>query len=85
MTETSQDTTRNPLDVVAEKILAFWKRADDRRVFAAMLLKEAKERVEAGEDPRFASFPEWCRERLPGRSNREIRRFELDPENETGG
>ena len=75
MIETSQDPTRNPLDVVAEKILAFWKRADDQRVFAAMLLKEAKERVEAGEDARFASFPEWCRESLPGRSNRDIRRL----------
>ena len=45
MIETSRDPTRNPLDVVAEKILAFWKRADDQRVFAAMLLKEAKERA----------------------------------------
>jgi len=75
MIETSQDPTRDPLDIVAGKILAFWKRADDQRVFAAMLLKEAKERVEAGEDACFASFPEWCRERLPGRSNRDIRRL----------
>jgi hypothetical protein len=75
MIETSRGSTRNPLDVVAEKILAFWKKADDQRVFAAMLLKQAKERVEAGEDARFASFPEWCRERLPGRSNRDIRRL----------
>jgi hypothetical protein len=75
MLETSHNPTRNPLDVVAENILAFWKKADDQRVFAAMLLKEAKKRVEAGEDARFASFPEWCRERLPGRSSRDIRRL----------
>jgi hypothetical protein len=75
MIETSQDPTRDPLDVVAGKILTFWKRADDQRVFAAMLLKEAKERVEAGEDARFGSFPQWCRECLPGRSNRDIRRL----------
>jgi hypothetical protein len=75
MIETSQDPTRDQLDVVAGKILTFWKRADDQRVFAAMLLKEAKERVEAGEDARFVSFPQWCRECLPGRSNRDIRRL----------
>jgi hypothetical protein len=75
MIETSQDLSRDPLDVVAGKILAFWKSADDKRVLAAMLLKEAKERVEAGEDALFASFSEWCRERLPGRSNRDIRRL----------
>ena len=40
-----------------------------------MLLKEAKERVEAGEDARFDSFRAWCREYLPGRSNRDIRRM----------
>jgi hypothetical protein len=75
MTRTPQDPKRDPLDVVAGKILAFWERADDQRVLAAMLLKEAKERVEAGEDARFASFPLWCRECLPGRSNRDIRRL----------
>jgi hypothetical protein len=75
MMKISQDPTCYPLDIVAGKILAFWKRADDQRVLAAVLLKEAKERVEAGEDARFASFPEWCRERLPGRSKRDIRRL----------
>ena len=32
-------------------------------------------RVEAGEDPRFASFRDWCREMIPGRSDRDIRRL----------
>src|SRR5215831_6274633 len=75
MIETPQDPKREPLDIVAGKILALWERADDQRVLAAMLLKEAKERVEAGEDACFASFPLWCRERLPGRSTRDIRRL----------
>ena len=66
---------RDPLDVVAGKILAFWKKAEDQRLSAALLLKEAKERVEAGEDGRFTSFLAWCRHRLPGRSDREIRRL----------
>jgi hypothetical protein len=57
---------RDPLDVVAGKIRALWKKAEDQRLAAALLLVEAKERVEAGGDPRFAGFPAWCREQLPG-------------------
>src|SRR5438067_5069597 len=66
---------RDPLDVVAGKIIALWKKSDDQRTAAALLLKEAKERVEAGEDSRFATFKAWCDEMLPGRSGRDIRRL----------
>jgi hypothetical protein len=66
---------RDPLDVVAGKIRALWQRAEDQRLAAALLLREAKERVEAGEDPRFVSFPVWCQVHLPGRSSRDIRRL----------
>jgi hypothetical protein len=71
----TQEPTRDPLDVVARKILALLDKSDDQRLSAAMLLKESKERVNAGEDPRFASFRAWCWECLPGRSDREIRRL----------
>jgi hypothetical protein len=63
------------LDAVAGQILALWQKADDHRLAVAMLLKEARERVEAGEDPLFRSFRIWCHEKLPGRSERDIRRL----------
>jgi hypothetical protein len=66
---------RAPLDVVADKIIAFWKKSDDQRTAVAMLLKEAKERVASGEDKRFLTFKAWCHDLLPGRSDRDIRRL----------
>ena len=65
----------DPLEVVAQKLNAKWKESDDQRTEVALLLKEAKERVEYGEDKRFSSFREWCHELLPGRSFRDIRRL----------
>lgn len=66
---------RDPLHVVADKILEYWKKSDDHRTDAALLLKEAKERVECGEDKRFPTFKAWRRELPPGRSDRDIRRL----------
>ncbi len=68
-------TCRDPLDVVAGKIIALWKKSDDQRTTAGLLLREAKERVEAGEDKRFVTFKAWCDEMLPNRSSRDIRRL----------
>ena len=68
---------RDPLDVVASKILIHWKESEDQRLTAALLLREAKGRVEAGEDEHFATFQAWCSEKLPGRSERDIRRLLL--------
>jgi hypothetical protein len=65
----------DPLDVVAGKIRALLQKAEDQRLAAALLLKQAKERVEGGEHPRFSSFSAWCRQYLPERSQRDIRRL----------
>jgi len=65
----------DPLEVVAGKIRALWKKSEDQRLAAALLLKEAKERVEAGEDPHLVSFASWCHAYLPERSKREIRKL----------
>jgi hypothetical protein len=73
--KTTKDPTRDTLETVARKILASWKKSDDQRLTAAMLLKEAKERVEAGEDKRFKTWKAWCFEMLPGRSERDISRL----------
>src|SRR5215204_4262877 len=66
---------RDPLDVVVSKILIHWKESEDQRLTAALLLREAKGRVEAGEDGQFATLQAWCSEKLPGRSERDIRRL----------
>jgi hypothetical protein len=66
---------RDTLDVVAGKIVAYWRKSDDQRLSAALLLREAKERVENGEDRRFANFRDWCRAKLPGRSDDDIGRL----------
>jgi hypothetical protein len=67
-------SSRDPLHILGEKILGLWKKFDDQRTAIALLLREAKERVEAGEDKRFDTFKAWCAEMLPGR-NRDIRRL----------
>ena len=66
---------KKPLNTVAKMILNAWHKSDDQRLSAALLLKEAKERVEAGEDARFKSFRAWTVEMLPDRSDRDIRRL----------
>jgi hypothetical protein len=68
-------SSRDPLDVVAGKINILWKKSDDQRTAAALLLKEAKDRIASGEDKRFLTFKAWCQELLPGRSDRDIRRL----------
>lgn len=80
---------RDPLDVVAEKIMTLWKESDDKRTAAALLLKQAKERIESGEDERFSTFNDFCHELLPGRTERDIRRllqiaYAPDPAEECG-
>src|SRR5438045_3757250 len=65
---------RDPLDVVAGKINALWKKSDDQYMTIAQLLKESKERVESGEDKRFQTFEAWCHELLPGRSDSDVQR-----------
>jgi hypothetical protein len=69
--------TREPLDIVAGKILGLLDdhEPEDRRLAAAQLLKQAQERIEAGEDSRFPTFKVWWQEKLPGRSARDIRRL----------
>ena len=48
-----------PLNVVAEKIAVHARKADDQVISAAMLLKEARQRVEAGEAGEITWY-EWA-------------------------
>ena len=67
---------KDTLDTIAGKINAAWKRWDDLRVSTAKLLLEAKTRIEAGEDPSYPTFFEWCHDKLtPTRTERDIRRL----------
>ena len=74
---------RESLDDLARHINEGWteaderrKEADDRRLTTALRLKEAKDRIEAGEDPEWPDFLDWCAEKLtPHRSEREIDRL----------
>jgi hypothetical protein len=51
--------SRDTLETVAGKINAYLKKSDDQRVSAALLLREAKERIESGEAGDI-SWVSWC-------------------------
>ncbi len=48
--------TKEPLDVVAQKIEAHAKKSDEHVISAALLMREARRRVDAGE----AGDIKWC-------------------------
>src|SRR5579862_1103449 len=80
--DTSPDerpSRNDTLEILADRIRARWqesdKKSDDERIVLAEMLKEAEERVKAGEDERFKTFKPWCVEELPDRSERDIRRL----------
>jgi hypothetical protein len=63
------------LDIIAGRILGLLDKREpaDRRLAAALLLKQAKQRIEARVEPRFRSFKVWWTEKLPGHGERDIR------------
>src|SRR5580700_10424724 len=60
MTTKRTEPAKDTLDTVAGKINALMKKSDDQRLSAAMLLLEAKRRVEAGEAGNNINFETWC-------------------------
>lgn len=61
--------SREPLDIVAQKIATHAKKADDYVIAAAMLLREARERVEAGEAGEVTWYA-WARKNIPLQESR---------------
>jgi hypothetical protein len=55
---------REPLEIVARKIVQLARSADDHIINAALLLKEAKQRVEAGEAGKGVKWPEWAEKNI---------------------
>lgn len=67
------ESTREPLGVLAGKINALLQKSEDQRISAAVLLLEARIRVDGGEAGRI-SWAAWCRNNLE-RSSRDVRRL----------
>jgi hypothetical protein len=68
---------RESLDIIAGRILGLLdeRGPEDRRLAAALLLKDAEERIEDGEEPEFPTLKAWCKVKLPGHGERDIRRL----------
>jgi len=69
MTTKPKQGSRDTLETIAGKINAYLKRSDDQRVSAAVLLREAKERVEGGEAGNI-SWVGWCRVNIKRRNGK---------------
>ncbi len=65
------------LDTIGGKIQAYLKKSDDQRLSAALLLLQAKTRIENGEtfDGGLTEWRGYCSIYLPDRSARDIRRL----------